>query len=91
MYLLFRIERDGYPADPDHIFLTAGASAGVTLLITLLLHGPKTGILIPIPQYPLYTATIAAVGGSALPYHLNEEKGWSTSTDDIDEAAEKAR
>ncbi|KZV62151.1 transaminase [Peniophora sp. CONT] len=83
-------ERDGYPADPDHIFLTAGASAGVTLLLTILLHGPKTGILIPIPQYPLYTATIAAVGGTALPYHLNEEKEWSTSTDDIDEAADKA-
>ncbi|EEB92991.1 hypothetical protein MPER_08419, partial [Moniliophthora perniciosa FA553] len=52
-------ERDGFPSDPNYIFLTAGASSGVSLLISMLISDSKSGILIPIPQYPLYTATIA--------------------------------
>ena len=41
-----------------------------------LLIGKETDcIMIPIPQYPLYTATIALLGGQYAPYYLNEEKG----------------
>ena len=29
------LERDGYPSNPDDIFLTAGASAGVALLLSM--------------------------------------------------------
>jgi alanine transaminase len=36
----------------------------------------KDAILIPIPQYPLYTASISLNGGVPAPYYLNEEKGW---------------
>lgn len=83
-------ERDGFPADPAHIYLTGGASAGVALLISMLITGPKSGILIPIPQYPLYTATLAQHNGSPLPYHLDEATGWSTSPPAIAAALEKA-
>jgi len=83
-------ERDGYPSNPNHVFLTAGASAGVTLLISMLISSPKSGILIPIPQYPLYTATLAAHKGIGIPYHLNEEAGWATSTPDIESAIRQA-
>lgn len=34
------------------------------------------GIMIPIPQYPLYSATTTLYGGSMVPYYLNEETGW---------------
>ncbi|KAJ4148933.1 alanine transaminase [Fusarium oxysporum] len=51
--------RDGFPADPDHIYLSAGASSGVNTLLNVICASPKTGILIPIPQYPLYTATLS--------------------------------
>ncbi|KAI0267392.1 transaminase [Gloeopeniophorella convolvens] len=84
-------ERDGYPADPNHIFLTAGASAGVSLLISMLISGPKSGVLIPIPQYPLYTATLAAYSGAGIPYHLDEEAEWATSAPDIEHAIQNAR
>ncbi|KAI0061169.1 transaminase [Artomyces pyxidatus] len=87
----FIAERDGYPSDPNHIFLTGGASAGVSLLINMLISSPKSGILIPIPQYPLYTATLAAFSGVPLPYHLDEESEWATSPRDIEIAIEKAR
>ncbi|KAI0038623.1 transaminase [Auriscalpium vulgare] len=87
----FIAERDGYPADPNHIFLTGGASAGVSLLISMLISSPKDGILIPIPQYPLYTATLAAYSGVPLPYHLDEESEWATSPRDIEESIKKAQ
>ncbi|KAI0320396.1 transaminase [Amylostereum chailletii] len=83
-------ERDGYPSDANHIFLTGGASAGVSLLISMLISSPKSGILIPIPQYPLYIATIAAFNGLPLSYHLDEESNWATSPPDIDLAVQKA-
>lgn len=84
------LERDGYPSNPNHIFLTAGASAGVTLLLSALIANPKSGILIPIPQYPLYTATLAAHSGVGIPYHLDEEADWATSAPEIEAAIEKA-
>jgi alanine transaminase len=83
-------ERDGYPSDPATIFLTGGASAGVSLLINMLISSPNAGILIPIPQYPLYTASLAQHQGIPIPYHLDESSGWSTSISAIEEALEKA-
>ena len=83
-------DRDGFPADPNHIFLTGGASAGVSLLISMLISSPTSGILIPIPQYPLYTATLAQNRGVGIPYYLDESSGWSTSVTSIEAAIEKA-
>lgn len=85
------IDRDGCPTDPGHIFLTGGASAGVSLLVSMLIAKPhKSGILIPIPQYPLYTATLAQYSGVAIPYYLDEPSEWSTSLDEIKRALDKA-
>src|SRR5512137_1005653 len=50
--------RDGIPSDPEHVFLTDGASKAAQSVLRLLIAGPRDGILIPIPQYPLYSATI---------------------------------
>jgi len=85
------IERDGYPSNPNHIFLTAGASAGVNTMINMLINSPQAGILIPIPQYPLYTATLAQHSGIVIPYLLDESSEWSTSVESIEEAIQKAK
>jgi aspartate/methionine/tyrosine aminotransferase len=79
--------RDGIPADPDRIFLTDGASKGVQAVLQLLLAGPRDGVMIPIPQYPLYSATITLLGGVQVPYFLDEARDWSLSR----EALERAR
>ncbi len=50
-------ERDGYPCDPDNLFLTDGASQGVHAMMRLLLRDEKDAVLTPIPQYPLYSVT----------------------------------
>ncbi|GJJ14573.1 hypothetical protein Clacol_008838 [Clathrus columnatus] len=83
-------ERDGYPSDYNNIFLTTGASEGVSLLINMLITGPKDGILIPIPQYPLYTAALAQYSGVPIPYFLDESAGWLTRPDDVENAVQKA-
>eukprot|EP00897_Mesotaenium_endlicherianum_P010429 jgi/Mesen1/9414/ME000614S08666 len=84
-------QRDGYPSDPEHIFLTDGASKGVTSLMQALIRSPKDGILCPIPQYPLYSATIALLGGTLVPYYLSEEKNWSLDLADLQASLIKAR
>jgi alanine transaminase len=56
----------------------------------MLISSPKSGILIPIPQYPLYTATLAQHSGVAIPYYLDESAGWSTSLTAIETAIEKS-
>ena len=50
-----------------------------------------SGILIPIPQYPLYTATLAQFSGTPLPYYLDESKDWSTSPAEVRAALAEAK
>ncbi|XP_044236143.1 alanine aminotransferase 1 isoform X3 [Ursus arctos] len=52
----------GIPADPNNIYLSTGASDAIVTVLKLLVAGEgptRTGVLIPIPQYPLYSAALA--------------------------------
>lgn len=84
-------ERDGHPADPNHIFLTQGASSGVQTLLSLLTENSNSGIMIPIPQYPLYSASLALYGATPVPYYLNEATGWSLDVDQLTDVISQAR
>ena len=53
--------------------------------------GPKTGILTPIPQYPLYTALLSVLDATCVPYYLDEQSNWGTSVAQIKESYEKAK
>jgi aspartate/methionine/tyrosine aminotransferase len=55
----------------EDIILTEGASQGVHLIFSTLILGKDDAIMIPIPQYPLYTACISLYGGSVSPYYLD--------------------
>ncbi|KAI9614509.1 hypothetical protein KEM48_005974 [Puccinia striiformis f. sp. tritici PST-130] len=50
----FLEKRDGFPADPETIYLTAGASAGVSNIMQLLLSSPTDGVMIPIHNTLIY-------------------------------------
>ena len=50
-------ESGGVKSNANHIFLSDGASESVTNVIEVLIAEPTDGIMIPIPQYPLYSAT----------------------------------
>ncbi|KAL9113949.1 MAG: hypothetical protein Q9227_002083 [Pyrenula ochraceoflavens] len=86
----FISNRDGYPASPSDIYLTAGASSGVNTLMHIICATPKTGVLVPIPQYPLYTATLSVLNATYVPYYLDESKHWGTDINTIKESYEKA-
>ena len=82
--------RDGVPANPDLIFLTDGASVGIKVLLQMLIHSAADGVMIPIPQYPLYTATITILGGQAVPYYLDEANQWGLDIEGMKAAYDKA-
>uniref|UniRef100_A0A804UFC2 Aminotransferase class I/classII large domain-containing protein n=1 Tax=Zea mays TaxID=4577 RepID=A0A804UFC2_MAIZE len=82
---------DGFHASADNIFLTDGASPTVHMILQLLIRSEKDGILCPIPQYPLYSASIALHGGSLVPYFLDEETGWVLEVDELKKQLEEAR
>jgi len=82
---------DGISADPDKIFLTTGASEGVKTVIDLLIAGPNDGIMIPIPQYPLYSATIKKAGGVQVNYYPDEDRDWALDRCMLDESLAKAK
>jgi len=83
--------RDGFPADPEHIYLCAGASAGVNALMSVICASPDVGVLVPIPQYPLYTATLSLLNAKAVPYYLDESSGWSTDVESMRQALKDAQ
>jgi alanine transaminase len=83
--------RDGYPASPDNIYITDGASPGVHMMMQMLLRSEKDGIMCPIPQYPLYSASIALHGGTLVPYYLNESSGWGLELSELKKQLQAAR
>ncbi len=71
-------------SDPDSILLTDGASGGAVYVLEALISDPQDGILVPIPQYPLYSATITRCGGVLVGYHPDEEAGWALGRDNLE-------
>ncbi|KAL8161630.1 hypothetical protein V2J09_013119 [Rumex salicifolius] len=83
--------RDGYPSDPELIFLTDGASKGVMQILNAIIGSQNDGvILVPVPQYPLYSATISLLGGSLVPYYLEETANWGLDIDNLRDAVRQA-
>ncbi|KAL0760175.1 hypothetical protein Bca101_076325 [Brassica carinata] len=89
--------RDGYPRrlisllDPELIFLTDGASKGVMQILNCVIRGAGDGILVPVPQYPLYSATISLLGGSLVPYYLDESENWGLDVNNLRQSVSQAR
>ena len=78
-------------SNPDNIFLTNGASDGVKYILEMLIAEKNDGIMIPIPQYPLYSATIKKAGGVQVNYYLDEENGWAINKSMLEEYLSSAR
>lgn len=76
-------------SNPENIYLTGGASDAVKNIFQVVLDGTKTsGVLIPIPQYPLYTAAITLNNATPISYYLNEKDHWSTNPKEIENLVE---
>ena len=56
-----------------------------------MIRGPSDGVMVPIPQYPLYSASIALYGGELVPYYLDEQNGWGLDMNELNRALNAAR
>jgi len=63
--------------------LTTGASEGVKHILKLVLRNKQDGVLVPIPQYPLYSAVLSLESGTLIKYYLEEEKNWGINGNHI--------
>ncbi|WFD43564.1 alanine transaminase [Malassezia psittaci] len=84
-------ERDGYPEDIENIYLSTGASGGILTLFQTFFRPGQDAILIPIPQYPLYSAAVSLYDLTAAHYQLDPNKNWEASLDSVHDSLRKAR
>ena len=61
------------------------------MILNLMIRGQNDGIMIPIPQYPLYSALLTLLGGTQVPYDLDESKGWATGISGLSDSIAEAR
>jgi alanine transaminase len=85
------LSQSNLQSNPDNIFLTDGASEGAKSILELLITNKNDGIMIPIPQYPLYSATIKRCGGAQVNYYPDEDSGWTLDKDILVESILKAK
>uniref|UniRef100_UPI00398F1479 alanine aminotransferase 2-like n=1 Tax=Pristiophorus japonicus TaxID=55135 RepID=UPI00398F1479 len=84
----------GIPSDPNNIFLSTGASDAIVTTLKLLVSGEgssRTGVMIPIPQYPLYSAAIAELNAVQVNYYLDEDNCWALNIEELRRALSEAR
>jgi alanine-synthesizing transaminase len=76
-------EIPGFPhVDPDDVYLGNGVSELITMTMQALLDEGDE-VLIPAPDYPLWTAMTSLAGGTPVHYLCDEASGWQPDLDDI--------
>lgn len=81
----------GVHSDPDDIFLSNGASAAIENILKSLIADPRCGVMIPIPQYPIYSAMLDLYNGKKVPYFLNEDNCWEIDIPELERSLSSAR
>ena len=66
----------------DDVYLGNGASELITMATNALLDNGDE-LLLPMPDYPLWTAATSLSGGKPVHYQCDEENGWMPNLDDI--------
>lgn len=79
----FISKRDGFPSNPNNVFLSEGASSSVRMIYQTIIADEKDGIMVPIPQYPLYSALSTLMGANLVGYYLDETAGWKASMSEL--------
>jgi aspartate/methionine/tyrosine aminotransferase len=79
----FISKRDNIPADSERIILTDGASKAAQSVITAIIKNPTDGLMLPVPQYPMYSATLTLVGGQSIGYYLDEANHWQLNEESL--------
>lgn len=82
--VVYRYEQvPGFPrVDPDNVYLGNGVSELITMTMQALLDEGDE-VLIPAPDYPLWTAMTSLGGGTPVHYLSDESQGWQPDLEDI--------
>ena len=87
----FISKRDGVVANSDNIFLYNGASEAIASMMQVInIPNGRTGFMIPIPQYPLYSAQVTLNGAEFVGYYLDEDNGWELDENALNKSYEDA-
>lgn len=88
-------KRDGIESDWRNVFLCTGASDGIRSILTFMNHtrkpGKPVGVMIPIPQYPLYSASLCEFGMQQVNYYLDEISNWRLNIKELERAYDEAK
>ncbi len=68
--------------DVDDVYLGNGVSELIAIALQALLNNDDE-VLIPAPDYPLWTAVASLCGGRAVHYRCDESAGWLPDLDDV--------
>jgi len=81
--VMHETQRLGVPGvDIEDIYLGNGVSELIVMAMQALLNDGDE-ILIPAPDYPLWTAAVTLSGGKALHYRCDESSDWNPDLEDI--------
>ena len=69
-------------ATVNDVYIGNGASELITMAMQALLNNDDE-VLVPMPDYPLWTAAVTLAGGKAVHYLCDEEQDWFPSIEDI--------
>ncbi|GII98100.1 alanine-synthesizing transaminase [Sediminihabitans luteus] len=76
-------DRPGFPdLDVDRVWLGNGVSELIQLSLQALLNNGDE-VLVPTPDYPLWTAVTKLAGGEPVHYMCDESDGWNPDIEDI--------
>ncbi|MFE9425323.1 pyridoxal phosphate-dependent aminotransferase [Kitasatospora sp. NPDC006697] len=76
-------ERGLHGLTVDDVFLGNGVSELIQLAMTALLDDGDE-VLVPAPDYPLWTASVSLAGGTAVHYRCDEQSEWYPDLADIE-------
>lgn len=81
--IVTRYELEDFPHfDVNDVYLGNGVSELITMVTQALLDDGDE-VLIPAPDYPLWTAATSLAGGTPVHYLCDEEDDWNPSIEDI--------
>jgi len=84
----------GIPSVWSNVVLCAGASEGIRAVMKLMRFAPegkRPGIMIPTPQYPLYSASLAEYDMEQIGYYLDESRNWAMEVAELERSVAEAR
>ncbi|NHC12982.1 pyridoxal phosphate-dependent aminotransferase [Motilibacter deserti] len=77
-------QNKGFPSvDVEDIYLGNGVSELIVMALQGLLDNGDE-VLVPAPDYPLWTASTSLAGGRAVHYRCDESNGWQPDIEDLE-------